>query len=337
MRAPGAPALIPALALALLLPLAPVEGAAATAAGADTTAAAADPPAAPPDSLVEVSVLAGEGRERGQVLEPDGVVVDPLGRVWVSDAALHRVQRWDAGGHVAAEVGALGSDPLRMRRPGSLARFGALGVEVLDRENRRILTYDMFDRPLGTLVSFDDDLVVRMIGRVEPTALATDRSGAPLVLDRDGERLVAFDVAGAYLRTIGAPGSAPGSFRGLRAVAVTARGEILTAERGNARVQRLDPGGRPLGGWPLDVKPGSAGLAIAVDDSGRVAVADESGGRLWLWGRDGALLAVLAGLGRPRALAFTPAGDLVVAESLPPRVRRLRLVRAGGGAAGPER
>ncbi|NOT34194.1 MAG: hypothetical protein HOP12_08510, partial [Candidatus Eisenbacteria bacterium] len=155
--------------------------------------------------LREVAVIAGSGRGRGQVLEPDGIAVDPFGRVWIADAALHRVQRFDAAGIWQAELGALGSDAVQLRRPGAVARFGAAGVAVLDRENRRVLAFDLFDRPLGTLIEFDDDAIVSALGRVEPSTLAADRGGALVVVDRDGERLLAFEASGRFLRSVGGP------------------------------------------------------------------------------------------------------------------------------------
>jgi sugar lactone lactonase YvrE len=79
--------------------------------------------------------------------------------------------------------------------------------------------------------------------------------------------------------------------------------------------------------WPLGVKPGPLALAVAVDDSGRVAVADEAAGWLELFARDGASLARHDGLGRPRAVAFAPDGTLLVAETRPGRVRRFALER----------
>ncbi|NOT33695.1 MAG: hypothetical protein HOP12_05925, partial [Candidatus Eisenbacteria bacterium] len=110
----------------------------------------------------------------------------------------------------------------------------------------------------------------------------------------------------------------------------------VTVERGAARVQRLDTGGQPLSAWPVPLGRGTLGVSVAVDDSGRVAVADERGGRLWLWSANGEPLLELTGLAHPRAIAFASDGDLVVAESAPARVRRVRPERAVEGARGAE-
>jgi DNA-binding beta-propeller fold protein YncE len=207
----------------------------------------------------------------------------------------------------------LGSRPGELRRPGAVALLGAIGVAVLDRENRRIAAYDLFGRFQGILVDLAAEPLLDETGRIDPIDLATDRGGAIYVADADRDRLLAFDFSGRYLRAIGGFGSKPGSFRGLAGVAVGPDGVIVTAERGERRVQRLDSGGRPIEAWPIDVARSGDALAVAVDDSGRVAVADPGSGRIICYGRGGVPRAAATAL-RPRALAFTTEGRLLVAE-----------------------
>ena len=192
---------------------------------------------------------------------------------------------------------------------------GALLVAVLDVENRRVVTYDLFGRLQGIVVDLAAAALEDVVGRVDPVALASDRGGSLYVADADQDRLLVFDTSGRLIRTLGAIGSGPGSFRGLSGVAVGRTAEIFTAERVNARVQRLDPSGRSRAAWPLPVRGARAALPVAVDDSLRVAVADEASGRLWVFDGAGRLLATLAGLQGPEALAFGPAGTLWVAEA----------------------
>lgn len=281
-----------------------------------------------PWRLRPVAVVVARGDGRGQALEPSGIAVDAFGRVAVADAALHRLQRFEPDGRWLGESGALGSDPGQLRRPGSLAMLGALTVAVLDRENRRVETYDLFGRRLGTLIDLLDPTLADRLGRVDPVALAADRGGALYLADADRDRVLGFDFSGRFLRTLGGFGARPGSFRGLGGLATAPRGGLVTAERVNARVQRLDAAGRVAASWPLAVARGLGALAAAVDDSGRVAVADEASGRLWLFDADGQALAALAGLARPLALAFAPDGTLLVAEAARGEVRRFAIERA---------
>lgn len=286
-------------------------------------AAAAD--TAPPFRLVAALTLAAREGTPARVEQPAGLTVDAFGRVLVSDAALHRIQQLEADGTPRWQAGTLGSAPGEMRRPGPVARLGTLELAVLDVENRRVAAFDLFGRSQGVRVDLaalerDDP-----VGRVDAIAMASDRGGALVIADAERDRLLAFEFSGRLVAVIGGMGARPGSFRGLRGLAVTPRGELVTAERGNARVQRLTSGGRALESWPLPVGPSRARLAVAADDSGRVAVADEDSGTLWLWGRGGRLLARLSGLEGPSALAFTSGSELLVAEARGGRVRRFRI------------
>lgn len=296
-----------------------------SAAGPGPGGTPATPAEAPAWRLRPAAVLAARGDGRGQVIEPSGVAVDAFGRVVVADAALHRVQRFEPDGRWIGEAGSLGSDAGQLRRPGSVVMLGALALAILDHENRRIERYDLFGRRLGTLVDLLDPALEGEVGRVDPVALAADRGGALYLADADRERVLAFDFSGRFLRALGGFGGRPGSFRGLGGIALTPRGGLVTAERVNARVQRMDAGGRVTASWPLAAVRAAGAMPVAVDDSSRVAVADEAGGRLWLFDGDGRPLATLGGLDRPRALAFAPDGTLLVAEAGRGEVRRFAI------------
>jgi len=187
---------------------------------ADSTALADTTSSWAADSLrarvASAAWLAREGEGRGQVLEPAGVAVDAFGRAYVSDAALHRLQRFDPEGRYLGESGVLGSEEGEMRRPGSVVLLGVLGVGVLDRENRRVESFDLFGRRVGTTLDLADPALEAQVGRIDPTALASDRGGALYVADPARERVLSFDVSGRFLRALGGFGSRPGQLRGLR-------------------------------------------------------------------------------------------------------------------------
>jgi len=268
----------------------------------------------PPDTLVREAQIAAHGDRRGEVLDPAGLAADAFGRIYVTDAALHRLQRLGADGAFLSEAGTLGSRPGELRRPGAVALIGALGVAVLDRENRRIASYDLFGRFQGILVDLADPALADETGRIDPIDLASDRGGALYVADADRDRLLVFDFAGRYVRTLGGFGERPGSFHGLAGVAVGPEGVIVTTERAARRIQRLDAGGRPIDSWAIDVARAGDPMPVAVDSDGRVAVADPAGGLIRCYAAGGALQA-RARAERPRALAWTGEGRLLVAES----------------------
>ncbi len=307
-----------ALLLTLALALAPGSspaGRPGAASGDSSAVARGDTTDAPAMELREVRVLRTGATGDSALMEPNGVAVDAFGTVWVSDAALHRLQRFGSDGRWLGVSGGLGSDDGQMRSPGAVTLLGTLSVGVLDRENRRVVRCDLFGRWLGTQVDLADPALATELGRVDAVDLAADRGGAMFVADAERDRVLVFDAGGTYVHAIGGFGPRPGSFRGLRGVAVAPRGELVTAERGGGRVQRLDTGGRAVASWPIAVAPGRAALPVAVDDSSRTAVADGASGRLWVFDAAGRLLAARSGLGAPRGLAFAPGGALWVAES----------------------
>lgn len=264
--------------------------------------------------------------------EPSGVVSDAFGRVWMSDAALHKLVRFESDGRRLDETGALGTEPGQFRRPGALARVGSLGVAVLDIENRRVTVYDHHLRSLGAAIELSAAVLEARIGRVTPVGLASDRGGALYVADAERDRILVFDFAGEYQREIGGFGGRAGGFSGLLAVAVDARGTLVTVERprgrakravvdsltGRSRLQWLDAGGRVLHSvWLPAWSAGAAesGLALAVSAAGWVAVAAERSGVVLVLDADGRELVRASGIGAPRALAFDDAGDLIVAAA----------------------
>ncbi len=292
----------------------------------DSTGSARIAPA--PFQLTQVAELIGNGVASGELVEPSGIAIDAFGRIFVGDAARHRVVRLNPTGVVLGQTGSLGSAEGDLRRPGSVVLLGTLSVAVLDIENRRVLIYDLNDRLQGTLIDFDAPALRDPLGRIEPRSLAADRGGALYVADAERDRVLAFDFSGRLSRVIGGFGEAAGSFRELAAVAATRRGALFTVERARLRVQRLDPSGVALGAWTFADSGAARGeLAVAADDSLRLAIADEVAGTVRVWDRDGALLASLEGLGRPRALMFAADGSLLIAEAGLGRLRRFRLER----------
>lgn len=292
----------------------------------------------PPLTWVEAGELRARDDGAGRLVEPAGVACDAFGRASVSDAGAHALHRWSAEGDWLDVSGGLGSEAGQFRRPGAVARLGSFGTAVLDIENQRVVSFDLQGHLRGVLVDLAAAEADPLVGRIRPVALACDRGGASFVADADRDRVLAYDFAGQYVRAVGGYGPRPGSFQRLAGIAVTPAGELVTSERpGRAprgstqppsvRLQRLDASGRPLAVWSVSVPSGRAdgALPLAVDDSSRVALADERGGRVWLFARDGGVLAEMAGLARPVALAFAPDGSLFVAEAASGRVRRFRL------------
>ena len=200
--------------------------------------------------------------------------------------------------------------------------MGSLGVAVLDIENRRVSTYDHNLRLLSGAVDLVAPDLEDRVGRVRPLSLASDRGGALYVVDAERDRVLVFDYSGAFQREIGGFGGRSGGFAGLSGVAVSARGRIVSVERprprprkgvapdstaSRARIQWFEAGGRLITSvWspPLSAGASELSLSIAVDGIGRVAIAAERSGEVYVLTPDGAFLARMQGPVAPRAVAF---------------------------------
>jgi DNA-binding beta-propeller fold protein YncE len=257
-------------------------------------------------------------------VEPAGLAFDSFGRVYVSDAALRRLVRFEAGGKRLGETGGLGDEAGGLRRPGAVVTAGVLQVAVLDEENRRVVAYDLQGHVQGVAVDLDAAMDAAHESRVRPIGLGSDRAGAFYVADADGDRIVVFDAAGTRVRELGGPGAGGTALRGVAGIAVARRGDVFVSERVRGRIVRLDPTGALAAAWPLPDSTTALRLPLAVDDSMRVACADPVRGRVWVFDGAGALLAS-AGIDDVAALAFARDGALWVAERGARRLSRYTL------------
>src|ERR1043165_9198144 len=86
-----------------------------------------------------------------------------------------------------------------------------------------------------------------------PSAVVTAPNGDIYVADGHGEgsnaRIVKFSKDGKFIRTWGKPGTGPGEFGELHAIALDSSGRVFVGDRGNNRIQIFDQDGRFLAQW----------------------------------------------------------------------------------------
>ena len=288
------------------------------------------------DSLFVERTFGRFGVGPGELTAPQGVTVDPKGRILVADTGNHRIVRFDSTGAYIDQFGGFGPDAGRFDHPTDVATGGTLGIWVLDRGNERIVKFDIEGHALGTVVALRSDVLRARLGMVEPGGFAVDRSGQITLTDRAEDRVIEFDPLGAVLLVRGRFGDGPGSFADPSGVAVDPRGGALVGDSGNRRVQRLDAFGGVLRMFaPGPGFGGAAGYAMALAPDGSWAIADLASGRLAVFAASGGLLAFRA----PRdkgdlwasGLAFDASGRLLVTDARHHRVvRLLRLARSAG-------
>ena len=166
-----------------------------------------------------------------------GLRVDPQDNVWTIDAGANQVVKFDTEGRVAL---VLGRKPETMPvRPAAPRPEGAPGAGP--------------GGPPGGGAGGPGGAAARRPGEgtpgstfFRPTDVAWDAAGNIYITDGLGNnnRVAKFDKEGRFIRQWGATGTAPGEFRGLKAIAVDARGDVYVADVGNKRIQVFDGDGK---------------------------------------------------------------------------------------------
>ena len=180
----------------------------------------------------------------GMFVWPHGIYADFKGNVWVTDA-VHTDCNPGAGagkGHQVHKFSAEGE---------LLMSLGRLGVEGEGP--------DTFRCPSDVLVSPTGEIFV-----------ADGHNHG----HGGNNRIVRFNGEGEFLGAWGSPGSGPGEFRGLHALAMDSQGRLFVGDRANSRIQILDSDGRHVATWKQFGSP--SGMYIDGDD--RLFVADSDSG-----------------------------------------------------------
>jgi len=210
-----------------------------------------------------------------QVFEfPRSVVLDPLGRIYVSDMGRHRIVRLDdiTGKNLymlenGQETGQQFNTPCGM----AFTQDDAL--IVIDKQNSRLLKFPSL-RWEG-VEAFD----LAKSSTFMPLGIAADESGAIYLSDSGNSRIVRIDrFGGEEIAFFGSRGEGTGKFLVPRAVGIGPDGKIHILDSDNRRIVRIDDiSGR---GW---AEFGSRGegegqfedpIAIAFDAESRILILD---------------------------------------------------------------
>lgn len=163
-----------------------------------------------------------------------GLRIDPQDNVWTIDAGANQVVKFDTNGQVAL---VLGRKPETMAvRPAPPPPQGAAGGGPGGggggqgggaAQNRR----PGEGTPGSTFF--------------RPSDVAWDSAGNIYIADGMGanNRIAKFDKEGRFIKQWGATGSQPGEFRGVKALAIDAKGNVYAADYGNRRIQVFDADG----------------------------------------------------------------------------------------------
>lgn len=182
------------------------------------------------------------GTGPGQLVWPNAMVVDPQGRLCISDEWRHDVQVFAQDGTLLACWGGPGTQAGCFNRAAGLAFDAAGHLLAVDAGNHRIQKFDPAGRYMtqwGTFGSAAGQLNM-------PWGIAVDAADNVYVADWRNDRLQVFDAQGHSLALIGSTGTDDGQFRRPTGLCIDQAGHIIVADWGNERVQILQPDGTHL-------------------------------------------------------------------------------------------
>ena len=267
---------------------------------------------------------------------PVDIAEGPDGSLYVIDSLTAIIQKFGPDGAPLAAVALrTGGEP---SGPWGLAVAPDGVVYVADTFGWRILA---LDANLSPILSFGqpplrDGAPPSPDQLFGPRDLAVDGDGNLWVTDTGHHRILVYSPAGEFLRAIAGPwrpetfhqGAGPAQFREPVGIDIAPNGEIVIADAGNARVQTLDPSGRPLREFPV---PGWGGgdaqdkPYLRVLRDGRIALSLPLLGEVRIYSAEGTPLAAIAPADDPIRLPYgileRPDGKLWIVEGGAARVR----------------
>lgn len=211
--------------------------------------------------------------------------------VFITDAANHRLMRFDPYGSYLGEWGGYGTGDYQYNWPTAVAFAPNGDILVVDANNQRVQVYDFnffYKTTLGvTGVSGSDNAHFS-----NPLDVAVDANGSIYVADVDNHRVQVFNSSYIYQKTIGITGDCGidldnAHLCGPHGLDFDAQGRLYVVDTWHQRVQIFDPAGNYLssignnyGGQPGQFRSPSG---VAVSASGQVLVSDTENHRLQLF------------------------------------------------------
>ncbi|WP_051871061.1 hypothetical protein [Chloroflexus sp. MS-G] len=305
----------------------------------------------------------GSGNNRFDT--PQGVAVD-ANYIYVADTENHRVQIFNRNtlAYVATIGGSYGTGNNQFKFPTDVAVDAAGNIYVADYANKRVQQYNssrIYQRTYGTTgVSY----VASNDRFYYPEGVAVGPDGSIYVVEGYGHRLVKLNAAGVPQWTVGEagqPGDGNARFGYLHDVAVGPDGRIYTVEAwgsaryapgSNHRLQIFNPDGSYYGGFGGYGSGNYQFIAphgIAIDQAGKVYIADRDNHRVQIYNSQLAYVATLGQTGVPGSdnshfnypfdVAVDRNGTIYVADEGNDRIQvfdsNLQYVRTiGGGGTG---
>ncbi len=176
-----------------------------------------------------------------------GLRVDAQDNVWTIDPGANQVVKFDADGRVALVLGRK-PETIAVRPPPAPAAGAPAAAVGARGAGRGGPGGGGPGGPGGAAANRRPGEGTPGSTFFRPTDVAWDAAGNIYIADGMGanNRIAKFDKEGHFIRQWGATGSQPGEFRGVKALAIDAKGNVYAADYGNRRIQVFDADGKVL-------------------------------------------------------------------------------------------
>jgi sugar lactone lactonase YvrE len=277
-----------------------------------------------------LKAVIGLDDQQKAMLAPNGVCVDPQGRILVADTKERVLHVFDPARRRYQEFHPPDSDPFLA--PIGVACDAQGRIYVSDALRARVFLFNPQGKYLRALGAVDreESIFKRATG-----IAVNSQSDRLYVVDTMAMRVVMMTLEGRVVGRFGQRGTGPGEFNYPTYVAVAPDGSLWVTDSLNFRVQHFDPEGKFLSAFG---SPGSGpgdfdkAKGIAVDQQGRVYVVEGRNDRVQVYDAEGRLLFVFGSTGAgsgefflPTAITLDSENRIYVAVGFNRRVQMFRL------------
>jgi hypothetical protein len=249
-------------------------------------------------SKLDEMVLGKEDEQSLMISKPYGVDMYQ-GKIYVCDIRKNSLTVLDLKAKHTLQLGKSGNDQLDQPVDVKVAPDGM--KYVADLGKGLVVVYDPNERNVGSIGHKD----------LRPASIAIFQNTL-YVSDFKGQRVEVYDRrSGQLLRTIGAPGQAPGQFIRPLGMTVDAAGNLYVMDVLNCKLQKFDVNGKLVSNWGT-VSNNAGGFVrpkhIAVDKDGTLYVVDAAFQNVQLMDQIGRVYTFFGSAGTHPGAMFLPAG-----------------------------
>ncbi len=234
--------------------------------------------------LKPLYTISRAGTRVGELLNPQGLAIDPAGNVYVADTGNNRIQKFAPDGTPIAQMGGLGSGNQQFDAPLGICASNGLFEWVADYNNQRLQRLDRNLNAAGTLAS-DENWPLRFQFQL-PVDVVESGQGDLFVADGARNEVVKFDSFHKPVAVFGGLDAGEHRIQEIGKIALRATERIFVSDRLTAAVLIFDYFGNFLGvlrcpdfqePFGLAVWAKQAILFVSDAQSGRIFAFDVSG------------------------------------------------------------